>query len=104
MRLKENNPGWDTQIARIRESGDAVLIEAVRSGQISVKSAAVVAMLAGEGCYGVADVAEKFEREPETSKRQHSSDVRKLMSDLERRGWLRRVNDEKRVCWATVSH
>ena len=104
MQLREINSEWNAQLARIRECGDAVLIEAVRLGKISVHSAALVAVLDTVGGYVTGDVASKVLPTRDRNKRQHSMAVRAILLDLERHGWVRRLDDEKPVCWVGVSH
>ena len=59
----------------------------------------VLAVLAADGGYTTGVVAERVSPMFGGNKRAHSSAVRSWLLGLERRGLVKRMDDEKPVCW-----
>ncbi len=63
----------------------------------------ILAALDTFGGYTTSDVAAKVQPQFGSNKRQHSGAVRLWLVDLERRGLVRKLDDQKPVCWVKTS-
>jgi hypothetical protein len=63
----------------------------------------ILAVLDTMGGFTTAQVAVKMQQQFGGNKRQHSSAVRSWMVDLERRGLVRKLDDQKPDCWVKTS-
>jgi hypothetical protein len=59
-------------------------------------------LLAKRGATLTGDVAENVRPLFGTNKRQHSGAVKSWLVDLEKKGLVRRLDEEKPVCWARI--
>lgn len=96
--------GWNALLATIGQSGDAALIDAVRCGKLSARAASLVLMLDANQANVTGDVAKKLVPAAGLSARQHASTVRMRLIELERKGWVRRLDGASPVSWVRTAH
>ncbi|WP_150670963.1 hypothetical protein [Pandoraea anhela] len=62
----------------------------------------ILGILDARGAYTTADVAKRVEPQFGHNRRTHSGAVRSWLLNLERQGLVRRLDDQKPVCWLKV--
>lgn len=63
----------------------------------------ILDLLSNKGATLAGDVAEYIQPRFGTNNRQHAGAVRKWLVSLEKQGLVRRLDNEKPVCWVKVS-